>query len=82
MAEMTPLIEVLNDPGIREALSKIPCPDCGKCNLQMEMHQGPIKVKNVGEFSLAGQQMKFSATFDAEAFLVCPDCGYSKKGKK
>lgn len=78
----TESIEVMGDPKVVEALSKILCPNCGKNTLRLEMRMGPLKVKPIGTFSLAGAQMKMAATMEAEGFLVCNDCGFEKKGKR
>lgn len=40
-----------------ETLKKTPCPKCGELTLVLDLR---LKAKEIGEFSLAGQQMKFS----------------------
>jgi hypothetical protein len=52
------------------------CPQCGHQGLRIEWR---LKAKGLTDFSLAGVQMKVSAT--EVPFVVC-DCGLAKEGKR
>ncbi len=81
MAELN-TVEISDDPKILAALAKIPCPGCGEHSLVMETRIGPLKFNPVGKFSIAGAQMKLTATVEAEAFLKCSKCSFEKKGHR
>jgi hypothetical protein len=53
-----------------------PCPGCGAKALRIEQR---ITGKPIGTFSLAGAQMKVSAT--VKWWLVCDGCGIEAEGK-
>ncbi|WP_286347080.1 hypothetical protein [Frondihabitans sucicola] len=82
MDETTPPADGLKtftaDPSAEKHHIDAPCPMCG--------HQGMtvaprLTAKPLGSYSLAGVQMKFSAT--SEMWITCDaGCGFEEKGKR
>lgn len=59
----------------------VPCRDCGNETLRLEFRTKLI-AKPLGEFSIAGVQMKFSATKTDWPWCVCDTCGGESEGKR
>lgn len=57
-------------------LANTPCPVCGKKTLELEMR---LEAAELGTFSLAGHQMKFSAR--EWPYLVCRNCGVDARSE-
>lgn len=53
-------------------LANTDCPVCGKKTLALEMR---LEARDIGTFSLSGQQMKFSCR--EWPYVVCGNCGVS-----
>jgi len=60
-----------------DAVAKTPCPECGALALRIETR---LETREVGTFSLAGQVMKFSASW--VPWLVCDGCGIEARGER
>ncbi len=58
-------------------VEETPCPACGALALRIESR---LAIRQIGTFSLAGQQMKFSA--DQVPWLVCGSCGVEAEGHR
>lgn len=57
------------------------CKHCGpEYPLRIEWRE-EIEAKKVGEFSLAGVQMKFSGVRRQWPYAVCDNCGRSSRGR-
>lgn len=59
-----------------ERIQSTVCPKCQESTLKVEYR---LKTQPVGSFSLAGQQMKFSAL--EWPWVVCSGCGAESEGK-
>lgn len=55
------------------------CPACGQAALTIEWRV-ELTARPIGQFSLAGQQMKFSASSIRWPHLVCTSCGVEARG--
>lgn len=56
-------------------VANTPCPSCGEKTLRIEAR---LAAKPIGDFSLAGAQMKVSAV--EVPWLVCDNCGVEVEG--
>lgn len=61
-----------------EKLKTTPCPTCGHHTLQIDLR---MTAKQLGEFSLAGGQMKFSAGFLPWLYCWRPECDFEQQGR-
>lgn len=59
-----------------DAFANVPCPACGERRLEVETRLTP---KDIGTFGLAGQTMKFPATW--QYWVICRACGVESRGK-
>lgn len=69
---------IITDPN---PLEGVPCKRCGKRTLHIELRPN-VTAKDIGSFSIAGQQVKFCANVDPWPWAVCGNCGAESKGKK
>lgn len=53
------------------------CPQCGHTTLKIDVR---LTAKDIGDFSLAGNQMKFSAHWKPYLFCWRPECDYERAG--
>lgn len=58
-----------------------PCPACGEKTLVIDIRTR-LRAKPSGGFSLAGNQMKFSANEEQDIWCVCGTCGVEGRGKR
>lgn len=61
-------------------LQGVPCRDCGNTTLYVELRL-EFAAKDLGTFSLAGVQTKFSANTVQWPWAVCQSCGAESRGK-
>lgn len=61
-----------------DQLKEIPCPQCGECTLYLG--EG-LRARPIGSFSLAGQQMKFSAVSTPVIRCKTRGCDFVKHPK-
>jgi hypothetical protein len=59
-------------PGVSGRLARAVCPKCGHTSLKVEMR---MRAKELGTFSLAGQQLKVSVQTLPYLFCWHPECG-------
>lgn len=60
-----------------DEVEQTPCPACGQQALRIEWR---LTARPVGDYSLAGAQMKFSAR--EVPWVVCDGCGVAAQGKR
>lgn len=61
-----------------EKLKVTPCPSCGHHTLQIDLR---LTAREIGEFSLAGQQPKVSAEFLPWLYCQRPECNFQQRGQ-
>lgn len=70
-------VTALHEPGHERRPLGASCVYCGSADTWIEFR---FEVKPVGTYSLAGAQMKFSAT--TWPYAVCDGCGHVSRGKR
>lgn len=58
------------------------CPKCSEVGKLRIEYRSKLAAKPLGSFSLAGAQMKVSATEIQVPFLCCDACGLELEGKR
>lgn len=66
---------------LEERVAATACPGCEQKALRVELRP-ELQARPIGSFSLAGQQMKFSAVKAQVPWLVCGNCGAEARGKR